>query len=497
MPEKSDTFYITTAIDYVNDVIHLGHAFQKVAADILARYHRLSLGNDNVFFLTGTDEYGHKAEKAAKDADMSPAEFVAAIAESDEKEQGALGVSFNRFIRTTDEDHTRVAQEIWKRVEKSGDIYLGEFSGLYCVGCEAYYTSEELVDGKCPLHPTLQIQEVTEKNFFFRWSKYQDFLIGYLQDHSDFVYPESRQHEVLEFAKRGIRDIPVSRTSFHWGVPVPGHPDHVMYVWFDALTNYLTGVGFLDAPQTFEKFWPADIHLLGKDNVRWHALLWPAMLKSAGLELPKKILVNGFLMIDGQKISKSIGNVIRPSDWVEKFGADVVRYYLMRYTTLTEDGDVSEIKLRQAYEADLAKGLGNFLARVVRLGEEYQKEAFRPENLSGISEKIEAHWQEYHRYMENFALHEALKTIWALIKEGDQLVDSSKLWELAKNDQEKFHEVLGELALMLGTVSSMLQPFMPETSEKIDAQLGIDTSSKEAWTFKFQKGDNLFPALPV
>lgn len=492
--KKPDTFYITTAIDYVNDIIHLGHAFQKIAADVLARYHRLRLGDENVFFLTGTDEYGQKAEKAADAAGVTPAEFVARIAEGDEKEQRALNISFNRFIRTTDEDHARVAQEIWKRVEKSGDLYLGEFSGLYCTGCEAYYTPDELVDGKCPLHPTLQIQEVKEKNFFFRWSKYQDFLVAYLEKNPGFVFPASRQHEMLEFARRGIRDIPVSRTSFHWGVPVPGHPDHVMYVWFDALTNYLTGVGFLDHPQTFEKFWPVDVQILGKDNVRWHALLLPAILKSAGVAIQRKILVNGFLTIDGQKISKSIGNVIRPSDWVVKFGADVVRYYLLRYTTLTEDGDVLESRLRDAYDADLAKGLGNFLARVVRLGEEYQNDPFTPDNSSNISEKIDGHWQQYHRAMENFALHEALKTIWALIKEGDQLVDSSKLWELAKNDQEKFQEVLGELALMLGTISSMLRPFMPETCEKIDAQLGIDAKAKK-WTFKFQKGANLFPAL--
>ncbi|KKS65270.1 MAG: Methionyl-tRNA synthetase, partial [Candidatus Daviesbacteria bacterium GW2011_GWA1_42_6] len=361
-------FYITTAIDYVNDTIHLGHIFQKVVADVLARYRRIRLGDTNVFFLTGTDEYGQRVEKAAKEAGIPTKEFARKIAASDKVQQDSLNISYDKFIETTDDDHTKVAQEIWKRVEAGGDIYLGKYEGLYCEGCEAFYTEKDLTFGKCPFHPTLEVKRVTEENYFFKWSKYKDFLTDYLQKNPDFVVPEARRKEMLAFAK-DIKDIPVSRTNFSWGIPVTEHPGHVMYVWFDALTNYLTGVGFLENPKLFEKFWPADAHILGKDNARWHVLLWPAILKSAGIELPKTILVNGFLSLNGQKMSKSIGNVIRPTEWVEKYGADAVRYYLLRYTTLTEDSDISEEKLIQAYNSDLANGLGNLVARVARLCE--------------------------------------------------------------------------------------------------------------------------------
>ncbi|MDP3003891.1 MAG: class I tRNA ligase family protein, partial [Candidatus Azambacteria bacterium] len=244
-------FYVTTAIDYVNDTIHVGHVFQKVIADVLARYHRIRLGKDNVFFLTGTDEYGQKAEKAAKKAGISPKNFVDEIAISDQKEQDSLNISYNRFIRTTDPDHAKVVQEIWQRIDKSGDIYLGKYTGIYCEGCEAYYLKEDLVNDKCPFHPTLNIKEVSEENYFFKWSKYRDFLIRHIKSHPEFIIPESRKNEMLKFASH-VKDIPISRTNFKWGIPVPGDPKQVIYVWFDALINYLTGVGFLENPRQFK-----------------------------------------------------------------------------------------------------------------------------------------------------------------------------------------------------------------------------------------------------
>lgn len=461
-------FYITTAIDYVNDTIHIGHAFQKIAADTLARFYRIKLGEDNVFFLTGTDEYGQKAEKAAAEAGVPTQEFVDKIAKSDQAQQDSLNISYDRFIRTTEQDHISVAQEIWQRVEKNGDIYLGDFNGLYCPGCEAYYTEKDLISGKCQFHPTLDIQKISEKNFFFKWSKYQDFLIDYIEKHPEFIFPESKRQEVLSFAKSGISDIPISRTSFKWGVPVPGNPDHVMYVWFDALTNYLTGVGFLENPKLFEKFWPADIHILGKDNLRWHALLWPAILKSAGIEIPKTILVNGFLTLNGQKISKSIGNIIRPIDWVEKFGADAVRYYLLRNTTLTEDSDISEEKLKTAYNSDLANGLGNLVARVAKLCEQNSIIAPEVTNLTIV--------QNVTALLEQFKFNEALGFIWEKITEVDKKINEEKPWELSG---EKLEKILLDYVTKIQQIAFNLQPFLPETAEKILKQFSGKVKSEK------------------
>lgn len=466
-------FYITTAIDYTNDVIHIGHTFQKIAADVLARYYRLRLGKENVFFLTGTDEYGQNIAKTAEKNSVSPKEWADKIAKLDQEQQDSLNISYDRFIRTTDPDHQKVAQEIWRRAEKNSDIYLGKFVGLYCPSCEAYYQESELVEGKCPIHPYLEIQKIEEENFFFRWSKYQDFLIENLEKNPDFVYPQSRRKEMLEFAKKGIQDIPISRTSFKWGVEIPGQPGHVMYVWFDALTNYLTGVGFLENPEMFEKFWPADVHILGKDNNRWHSLLWPAMLKSAGIDLPKTILVNGYLQLNGQKISKSLGNIIRPTDWVNKFGADAVRHYLLRYTALTEDGDISEEKLTTAYNADLANGLGNLTARVARLCEKNKIEA---PNVAHVwcTAMVEA--------LEGYKFNEALQEIWKLISEADKKINEGKPWEL---EGEKAKKVLEELVKMILHIAYNLQPFMPQTAEKILKQ----------FNGKIKSGEPLFPRI--
>lgn len=470
----ANKFYITTAIDYVNDVIHVGHIYQKILADVLARYYRIKLGKNNVFFLTGTDEYGQKAEKAAQEEGVPTKQFVDKIAKADQEQQNSVNISYDRFIRTTDQDHQKVAQEIWRRVEKSGDIYLGDFTGLYCTGCEAYYTEDDLVDGKCSFHPTLEIKTITEKNFFFKWSKYQDFLIEHLENYPEFVFPKSRQQEMLNFAKSGIRDIPISRTSFRWGVPVPGEPYHVMYVWFDALVNYLTGVGFLENQKLFEKFWPADIHVLGKDNARWHALLWPAILKSAGLVLPKTILVNGFLSLNGQKISKSIGNIIRSTDLVAQYRADAVRYYLLRYTGITEDSDISEEKLRNAYNADLANGLGNLVARVAKLCEA---------NNIVCSNDLNHSSKELEEFLKEFRFNDALAFIWREISNLDKRINDDKPWEISGSSVQS---ILLGYCQHIQQIAFDLQPFLPETSEKILKQF----SGK----IKFQPP--LFPRIP-
>ncbi|MBI3366021.1 methionine--tRNA ligase [Candidatus Roizmanbacteria bacterium] len=391
-------FYITTAIDYVNDTIHIGHAFQKIAADVLARYYRIALGKDNVFFLTGTDEYGQKAEKAAKNAGILPLEFVRKISATDKQQQDSLNISYDRFIETTDEDHAKVAKEIWNRVKNNDDIYLGEYSGLYCEGCEAYYEESDLINDKCSFHPNLEIKKITEKNYFFKWSKHKKFLVDYIKTHKDFIFPKHRANEMLEFAK-DIKDIPISRSNFTWGVPIPNESKQVMYVWFDALTNYLTGVGFLENKKLFDKFWPADIHILGKDNLRWHALLWPAMLRSAGIELPKTILVNGFLNINGQKISKSLGNIIRPKDWVKKYGAE-----------------------------------------------------------------------KYSDAISNFKFNEALSFLWKKITDLDKLINKERPWELLKTNDKRLKTILGHAVDQIQEIAVLLQPFLPETAEKIQDQ---------------------------
>ncbi len=464
-------FYITTAIDYVNDTIHLGHAFQKIAADVLARHKRHELGKENVFFLTGTDEYGQKAEKAARALGVQPLKYVKKISDSDQKQQDALNISYDRFIRTTDTDHAKVVSEIWKKVEQSGDIYKGEYSGLYCEGCEGYYTETDLENGKCPVHPSLEVKKITEENYFFKWSKYKNFLIDHIKNNPDFIFPKHRANEMLEFAKE-IKDIPISRTNFSWGIPVPNKPRQVIYVWFDALINYLTGIGFLENKKNFEKFWPADVHILGKDNLRWHSLLWPAMLKSANLPLPKTILVNGFLKLNGEKISKSLGNVIKPTEWVEKYGADAVRYYLLRHTVFTEDSDISEEKLKQAYNSDLANGLGNLVARVLKLS---KTSGFLYKTTDKIvsNDKVKKHIQE-------FSFNSALFLIWQHIELVNKEINNDEPWKI--KDKNKLHEKLHSYTKDILLIANDLKPFLPQTAEKIENKF-IGNVSEETSLF--------------
>jgi len=476
-------FYITTAIDYVNDTIHVGHIFQKLLADVLARYYRQTIGKENVFFLTGTDEYGQKAEKAAQQAKISIKEFVDKISKSDQEQQDSLKISYDRFIRTTDPDHKKVVQEIWQRVKKNGDIYLGEYSGLYCEGCEAYYTEKDLIDNHCSLHPKQEIKKISEKNYFFRWSKYKEFLTDYLKDNPLAVIPETRKNELLEFVK-DIKDIPISRTNFNWGIPIPDDPSQVIYVWFDALINYLTGVGFPENKILFKKFWPADIHILGKDNARWHALLWPAMLKSAGIkEFPKTVLINGFLTLNNQKISKSAGNIVKPTDWVEKYGVDAVRYYLLRYTIATEDSDISEDKLRQAYNADLANGLGNLVSRVAKLCENnnfdfslIDSSIFRSVKTNRILEKVDT-------LLKSYRFNQALSYIWESIKGLDEYLNKEKPWQLAPSEaNKKLGEIIkgSEAIISLREIAEALIFFLPDTAEKIlDQFQGPKVKSRE------------------
>jgi len=448
-------FYITTAIDYTNDTIHIGHIYQKVIADVLARYHRMI--GDKVFFLTGIDEHGGKVEEAAAQAGFADKEkeFVDQIALSDKKEQESIGISFDRFIRTTDPDHVDFCLEFWKKVERSGDIYQGDYDGVYCGGCEGYLTKSDLKDNKCPYHPNQELKIIKEKNYFFRWSKYTNFLREHINSHQEFIWPDYRRNEMLSFIEQGIQDIPISRSNIKWGIPVPNDPTQTIYVWFDALINYLSG-----AP---EGFWPANIHILGKDNTRWHALFWPAMLKSAGFELPKTILVNGFLSLNGQKISKSLGNIIRTSELVEQFGADAIRYYLLKSKPIDTDGDISLNKIKEIYNADLANGLGNLVQRIARLCD---IKGYSPQVPLATSLCNPLENAGYKTHLEKIELNLALEEIWRQIKLTDALVNQERLWEKSK---EKVKIGLKDAVRNLVDIAYALKPFLPQTAEKIES----------------------------
>jgi len=443
-------YYLTTAIDYTNDVIHIGHSYQKILADVLARYHRLA--GDETYFLTGTDEHGQKVEKSAKEKGITPIKFVDKIVQTDKDEWKSLNISYDRFIRTTDKDHIKFAQDFYLKSKKNGDIYPDKYEGLYCEGCESFVEESDLIDGKCPFHPTKKPQNIVEENYFFRLSKYQKFLVKYIQDNPKFIIPKKRRNEVLNFIKSGLKDFSVSRQSVKWGIPVPDDPEHTIYVWFDALLNYLTY-------GTQQNCWPADVHVLGKDNLRFHAIYWPAMLKSAGYKLPKTILVHDFISLEGQKISKSLGNVIRPSKLVEKYGTDAVRYFFLRYGPLNEDVNVSIKRIEQVYQADLANGLGNLTARVAGLA--------KGQNIKTEKRKDKKISQEVAKDIENYQVDRALDFIWNEIRKADIFINERAVWNL-KGEQKK--AAIANLTRRVRQIAYDIKPFLPETSEEIEKQ---------------------------
>ncbi len=439
-------YYLTTAIDYSSGVGHIGNCYEKILADAVARYHRLR--DDQTYFLTGTDDHGQKVESEAKKANKTPSAFASEITQENIKELKSLNISYDRFIRTEDDDHKEFCEEFFLKSKENGDIYEADYEGLYCVGCEEVKNKSDLVDGKCPLHPTRVLEPVKEKNYFFRFSKYQNFLEKHFKENPKFVEPELRYNEALSFLKKGLQDIPVSRASIKWGIPVPGDPDQVIYVWFDALINYLT-VGIK------ENVWPANVHFIGKDINRFHTLLWPAMLKSAGYELPKKVYVHGFLSLGGQRISKSSGNVLYASDLVEKYGSDAVRYFFLRNGPIVDDVDFTLEKIQETYNSDLANGLGNLVARVAKLAEKV--------NCESKSAKQEF-WKDVSDKLEEFRVDLAIQVIWQKIKEIDVLINEAEPWKLEEKELEEF---LDKVIPDINLIAYNLQPFLPETAEKI------------------------------
>ncbi len=464
-------FYITTTIPYANAPPHVGFALEIVIADILARWHRLK--KEDVFFLTGTDEHGTKNYTTAKKQGLSPKEFVDKNSASFRELTKILNISNDYFIRTTDKKvHWPGVLEIWKRLEKKGDIYKKKYTGHYCSGCERFITEKELINGKCPDHPNIEIKKISEENYFFKLSKYSDKIKQLIKSDKLKILPEKWKNDFLSLIKDGLTDVSFSRDKEHlpWGIQVPGDENQIMYVWPDALTNYLTGVGFPD--KKYKKCWPADIHIVGKDMLRFHTGIWPGMLLSAGIELPKKVLVHGFLTVEGRKMSKSLGNVMSPLELIKKYPADTIRFALIKSVTFGEDGDFSEKILVERHNNELADKLGNLVSRVASLIEKNGEQ--KTENK--LIKKLKLKGIE--KYIENCELDKALNEIFAFIDVCNEYVQNKKPWET------KDKKVLYELKESILKIAELLYPFIPSTSEKITKQFSAKNIKKQGILFK-------------
>jgi methionyl-tRNA synthetase len=467
-------FYITTSIFYVNSAPHIGSALEMVQADILARYHRQL--NKDVFLLTGADEHGVKIVRKAKELNKTIKELVDENTVKFIDLTKALNLSNNDFIRTTDQKrHWPGVYKIWRALDKKGDIYKGKYRGFYCDGCEAYLTPADLIGGKCSYHKK-EPEVLEEENYFFRLSKYIPEIQKIIEGDQLVIVPKARKNEVLGLIRQGVEDISISRPKqkLIWGVPVPNDDSQIIYVWMEALVNYVSVLGYGRDVKKFNQYWPADIHCLGKDILRFHALLWPAMLLSAELPLPKKIFVHGYLTIEGQKMSKSLGNIIDPFELVKKYGTDPVRYFLLREFSSTADGDFSIKRLEERYNADLANGLGNLVSRVLALSEKSNviaSEAKQSRDNTELAKKIKSTQENYQKAMAEIKFHEALESVWQLISACDEYIEKNKPWELFKNDKERFKQVILNLLIPIKEIAYLLEPFIPETSEKILAQI--------------------------
>ena len=467
---KPQKILITTAIDYANSVIHVGHAYEKILADCIARYYRKLLGEENVFFVTGTDEHGTSTYKAAQKAGEPVEEYTKRISQEDKKQIDSLNISYNRFICTTNKDHKQTASEFFEKALKSGAIYKGKYEGLYCEGCEAYKTLTELDEnGKCPLHVSREIQKVEEENYFLKWANFTEDLKKLLET-ENFILPETKRNEMLGFLAQGLQDLPVSRPKYKvpWGIPVPGDEEQVIYVWYDALVNYYTAA----KPAGFWEEEVKIVHFVGKDILRWHSLLWPAMLINLGLKIPSTIYTHGFVNLDGRKISKSLGNVIYPIDLVEKYGVDAVRYYFLKHGPITEDVDISLAHFEEIYNADLANGLGNTVARIAKMAEN-SGIRFEVKNWGEIlgEEKLwEGKWSSP---LAEYRVDLTLQKIWELLSQADKHINTHEPW--AEKDPNKLREILEYEVNSIRYIAQVLEPFLPDTSAKIQEQFLKET----------------------
>jgi methionyl-tRNA synthetase len=474
MTNQSNKFYITTSIAYVNAKPHIGFAMELIQADALARFHRLK-GKD-VFYLTGTDEHGMKIVQTATEQGITPVELVDKNSNHFRELTKTLNISNDHFVRTTDQDHMKGAQMLWGKLMEAGDLYKDSYEGLYCVGCEAFVLEKDLVDGKCPNHNKAP-ELLKEENYFFKLSKYSQ-KIGQLIESGELqVVPDSRKHEILSVIKDGLRDVSFSRPKsvLQWGVQVPNDPDQVMYVWCDALSNYITAIGYENDPEKFSNYWPADVHLIGKDILRFHSAIWIGMLLSAGLPLPKAIYVHGFITSEGKKMSKSLNNVVDPVEYTEKYGVDALRYYVLKEIPTTEDGDFSKERFAGIYESDLANNIGNLVSRVLAMTHKYYEGKVPEKHENDIlSRKVAELWKDYEDSFLTFDLKKALEKAAQLGYIANKYVEDTKPWVLAKEDPEKLAAVMYDLIEMIKHIGLMLLPFIPASAEKILNHLNTD-----------------------
>ncbi|MED4890107.1 methionine--tRNA ligase [Lysinibacillus fusiformis] len=481
MSEQKKTFYITTPIYYPSGKFHIGTAYTTVASDAIARYKRLR-GYD-VRFLTGMDEHGQKIQEKAAEAGKHPQDYVNEIAEAAKKLWALMDISYDDFIQTTQERHTKAVEKIFQKFLDNGDIYKGEYEGWYCTPCESFFTETQLVDGNCP-DCGRPVHKVKEESYFFNMKKYADRLLSYYEENLEFIEPESRKNEMINnFIKPGLEDLSVSRTSFDWGIKVPGDPKHVIYVWVDALTNYITSLGYLSDDETlFNKYWPADVHVVGKDIVRFHTIYWPIFLMALDLPLPKKIFAHGFIMMKDGKMSKSKGNVIYPEMLIERYGLDATRYFLLRELPFGSDGVFSPESFIERTNFDLANDLGNLLNRTISMINKYYDGIIPSENLqstefdAALKEQAESVRIKYEESMEKMQFSVVLADLWTLVSRTNKYIDETQPWVLAKEeaDKPKLGTVMRNLAESLHQIAVMLQPFMTTTPKRMMEQLGLD-----------------------